>query len=192
MISVRYSRMAKSILAGYRACLIVAVLGLMLFGTSAASAQSIFASLSGTVSDSQGAVVPGAIIAVRNASTNVMRNLVTNGSGYFSATQLPIGTYDVSAEAKGFQKWQGTGIVLNGADNKTVNISLKVGIESVTVEVSASAGEIDVTNSGARAETITLRGFGAALDDRPQRHRNSQDSSRRNPDDLERYQPPSL
>jgi hypothetical protein len=154
MISVRHSRMAKSFQAGYRACLI-AVFGLMLLGSSAASAQSIFAGLSGTVSDSNGAVIPGAKILVENNATKITQQLVTNKEGYFSATQLPIGSYNVSVEATGFQKWQGTGIVLDASDIRSLNIPLKVGAESVTVEVSASAGEIDIIDSGAKTETIT-------------------------------------
>lgn len=121
----------------------------------AALAQSIFATLSGTVTDSNGAVIPGAKVTVQNEATKVIRQLVTSGSGYFSASELPIGTYDVSAEARGFKTWRGTGIVLNGSDNKTVNVHLEVGAQSATVTVSATAGEIDITDSGAKGYTIT-------------------------------------
>ncbi len=139
MISVRHSRMARGILAGQRACLIAAVFGVMLFGSSATSAQSIFGSLSGTVTDSNGAVIPDAKVQVQNDSTKITQQLVSNKVGYFSATQLPIGTYSVSVEATGFQKWQGTGIVLNASDVRTLSISLKVGAESEPRSRSAPA-----------------------------------------------------
>ena len=155
MISVCHSRMARSILAGHRACLVAAVFGLMLLGSSATFAQSIFASLSGTVTDSNGAVIPGAKVQVQNDATKITQQLLTNKVGYFSASQLQIGTYSLSVEATGFQKWQGTGIVLDASDVRSLNISLKVGAESQTVEVSASAGQIDIIDSGAKAETIT-------------------------------------
>ena len=155
MIPVCHSRMARGIPAGYRACLIAAAFGIMLLGSSAAFAQSIFGSLSGTVMDPTGAVVPGAKINVQNDATKVTQQYVTNKDGYFSATQLPVGTYSVSVTAKGFENWNGTGIVLNGSDERTVSISLKVGTESQTVEVSASAGQIDIIDSGAKNETIT-------------------------------------
>jgi hypothetical protein len=154
MISVRHSRMAKSFLASFRTCLIAAF-GLMLLGSSTAFAQSIFASLSGTVTDPYGAVIPDAKVRVENNATKITQQLVTNKAGYFSATQLQIGSYNVSVEATGFQKWQGTGIVLDASDVRSLNISLKVGAESVTVEVSASEGQIDIMDSGAKAETIT-------------------------------------
>src|ERR1035437_850095 len=155
MIPVCHSRMARGIPAGYRACLIAAAFGIMLLGSSAAFAQSIFGSLSGTVMDPTGAVVPGAKINVQNDATKVTQQYVTNKDGYFSATQLPVGTYSVSVTAKGFENWNGTGIVLNASDVRTVSINLKVGTESQTVEVSASAGQIDIMDSGAKAETIT-------------------------------------
>ena len=154
MITVRHSRMAKGILAGYMTCLIAAF-GLVLLGFSTASAQSIFGSLSGTVTDSNGAVIPDAKVNVQNDATKIIQQLTTNKVGFFSASQLPGGTYSVSVDATGFEKWQGTGIVLNASDERTLNISLRVGAQSETVEVSASAGQIDIIDSGAKAETIT-------------------------------------
>jgi hypothetical protein len=128
---------------------------MLLMGSSAAFAQSIFGSISGTVVDPNGALVVGAKVQLQNDATMIVQQLVTNKDGYFSATELPIGTYNVSVEAKSFQKWEGTGIVLNASDVRNLNISLRVGAESTTVEVSASSGQIDITDSGAKAETLT-------------------------------------
>ena len=154
MITARQSRMARGIRAGYRTCLIAAF-GFMLLGFSTASAQSIFGSLSGTVTDSNGAVIPGAKVNVQDDATKITQQLISNKVGYFSASQLPAGTYSVSVDATGFEKWQGSGIVLNASDVRTLNIALRVGAQSETVEVSASAGQIDIQDSGAKAETIT-------------------------------------
>lgn len=122
-----------------------------------ATAQSIFANLSGTVTDTTGAVVSGAKVTVQNSGTKVVRQLVTNSAGYFSATQLPTGTYNVTAEGKGFVKYQASGIVLNSSDDKMLNISLKVGAESETVEVSAAAGEVAITDSGEKSDLISAK-----------------------------------
>lgn len=157
MKSIFNARLASGAWVGFRACLIAFAIGLLLTGLPAALAQSIFANLSGTVTDPTGAVVPGARISIQNDSSKVMQEIVTNKSGYFSWTQLPVGTYSVSVTAKGFQKWSGTGIVLHGSDEKTVSISLRVGAESQTVEVTASSGEMDVTDSGAKGYTITTK-----------------------------------
>ena len=111
MNSLIYSRLARGAWAGYRACFVVIAVGLLLTGSPAAFAQSIFANLSGTVTDTNGAVIQGAKVIIQNSDTKVIRQLVTNNSGFFSATQLPTGSYRVTAEARGFQKWEGTGIV---------------------------------------------------------------------------------
>jgi len=150
-----HSRLARGVMTGFRTCLIAIAVGLLLSGPSAAFAQSIFGSISGTVMDPNGAVMVGAAVQVQNVATGITRKFVTNKDGYFSATELSVGTYNVSVEAKGFERWDGSGIVLNASDERTLNISLKVGAESTTVEVSASSGQIDITDSGARNETIT-------------------------------------
>lgn len=157
MISLQYSRLARVMKSDCKVwvSLITIAIGLFLSVSPTAFAQSIFAHLSGTVSDSSGAVVPGAKITVTNAATGIAQQLTTNKEGYFSIAQLSVGTYDVSVQAKGFEKWVGTGIVLNASDVKDLSIPLKVGIESETIEVSATAEQIDITDSGAKAETIS-------------------------------------
>ena len=128
MISVSSSRLASGVWAGLQSLLDFAIaVALLLSGPPAAQAQSIFASLSGTVTDSSGAAVPDAKVSVENADTKVIRRFVTNSSGFFSATNLSTGTYNVSVEAKEFQKWQGTGIVLNASDVRSLTIPLKIG-----------------------------------------------------------------
>jgi len=169
MSSVHHSRLASGVFGGYRTCLIAIAIVLVL-GSPAAFAQSIFANLSGTVTDSNGAVIPNAKINVLNVATRVDRQLVTNTSGFFSVTQLPTGTYNVTAESKGFERWQGTGIVLNANDEKTLNIDLKIGSETITVEVTADSNEMEITDSGAKAihigseelQKLTLVGSNAA------------------------------
>lgn len=149
-----YSRLASNVWTAVRAGLIAIAVGLLLSSGSPAIAQSIFANLSGTVVDANGAVIPDAEVSVQNAGTNVVRKVVTNKVGYFSATELLVGTYKVTVEAKGFQKWEATGIVLQGADDKTLNIPLKVGSESETITVNAGTDEVAVTDTGARADHI--------------------------------------
>jgi hypothetical protein len=145
------------VLAGLKACLIGIAVGLLLSGAPAAFGQTIFGNLSGTVADASGAVIPGAKVSIQNAATGAVRPLVTNGAGYFSATQLPTGTYNVWAEAKGFKKWEGTGITLTSGDDKTINISLAIGSTTETIEVSATATEIAVTDTGEKSALITSK-----------------------------------
>lgn len=108
-------------------------------------AQSITASIAGTVTDTTGAVVPGAKVTITDTERNkVTRELTTDTAGAYSAPLLPIGTYSVTVEAKGFKKTTHSGIVLNVNDKATVNMALQLGdvSEQVTVEAGAMAVEL--------------------------------------------------
>jgi hypothetical protein len=120
----------------------------LLVGSPAASAQSIFANLSGTVTDSTGAAVAGAKVEVVGEATKVARTQVTNSTGFFSLTELPTGSYSVTVQAKGFERWVGSGILLQSSDQKSINIALKVGSQNITVEVTADSDQIDIRRQG--------------------------------------------
>ena len=136
--------------------LVVASAALMLLSPTS-FAQSFFATLTGTVTDASGAVVPGATVSIQNAATKVTRQVKTNSAGFFTAPNLTAGTYNVTAEASGFEKWHATGIELQGSDDKTVNIPMKVGTTSEVVEVNASAGELVITDSGEKSTDISAK-----------------------------------
>jgi hypothetical protein len=154
MITIRLSRLVTGAGGVLRRIPLTLLLVLTLFAVQA-QAQSIYATISGTVTDSNGALIPGAKVNVTNAASGIVRHLSSNKEGFFSANQLVVGTYSVSVEAKGFKKWMGSDIVLNASDVRTLNIPLNVGAETMTVEVSATASQIDIVDSGAKAETIS-------------------------------------
>src|SRR5437879_6276314 len=87
--------------------LVCGVIAWMLFG-SLAYGQSIFATLTGVVSDPSGAVVPSAKGHLRNESTGSMRDTVTNSDGYFTFASLPVGdfTYELTIDAQGFAAYK--------------------------------------------------------------------------------------
>jgi len=156
MTSSYHSGLARYVRKGWRAwtCLIAIAIGLLLSGTSAALAQSIFANLSGTATDSSGGVVQGVRVLVQNEGTKIVREAVTDKAGFFSVTQLSVGTYTVTAETRGFEKWKGSGIVLQSGDVKSLSISLRVGAETETVVVVADSSDMILTDSGAKADHI--------------------------------------
>jgi hypothetical protein len=133
------------------------LLGMLSLAYPPAYSQSIFADLSGTVTDNTGAVVLGAKITVQNASSKVARKVVTDKSGFFSLSELPAGNYNVIAEAPGFQRWAGIGIVLHSSDNKTIDIALKVGAATETVQVDAQTQEVANVDSGEKADLISAK-----------------------------------
>jgi len=133
------------------------VLLLVAFACISISGQTIFGRISGTVIDSTGAVVPEASVVVTNNSTNATRTAVTDESGFYTVTNLPVGTYTVTVERNGFKKANQTDNVLAADTRLTVNITLEAGSVSETVEVSTSAGETVNTTSGEVARVVDRR-----------------------------------
>src|ERR1051325_9383800 len=90
-------------------------------------AQAASATLSGTVQDENGAVVPNAEITVFNPATALRRQTESSGEGYFTVVLLPPGTYTITARRTGFAPVEVREIVLNVGDNKALTIQLKAG-----------------------------------------------------------------
>ncbi len=112
--------------------------GLMFFLTASAWGQNITAGLRGTVDDPSGAVIAGAKITAREVLTGYVRDAITDSSGGYIFTLLPVGTYDVTVEMTGFKKYTRTGIILAVNQIAGVNVTLAVGAESQNVEVEAA------------------------------------------------------
>ena len=117
--------------------------------------QAIFATLTGIVSDPSGAVIANAKVTLRNAESGDLRDTTTDSQGYYTFASVPVGTYDLTIEAPGFQSSKVTGIGLGGGEKRNVNASLVVGSTNQTVEVSGSPDLIAPVDSGAKSETLT-------------------------------------
>jgi hypothetical protein len=101
-------------------------------------AQQTLGSLNGTVVDSSGAAVPGATVTVTNTAINFVSSTTTQGTGFYQAFNLPIGTYSVRVSHQGFETTQLKGIPVQEARATTVNATLKVGQVSESIEVTAT------------------------------------------------------
>lgn len=108
-------------------------------GSRSTAAQSATATLSGTVVDAQGAVVPGANITVMDVARAVERQAATNSEGYFIVTQLPPSAYTVSVERGGFATSRLPNVVLNVNDQSALRIQLWVAGLGETVTVTDTA-----------------------------------------------------
>src|SRR5580700_3749324 len=99
------------------------------------SAQEFRSTLTGRVTDPSGAVVAGAKIAAIEQSTNTRYETVSNGDGLYTFPLLLQGTYQLTAEVKGFKTYSQSGIVIGTDTRVAQNIPLSVGetTESVTV-----------------------------------------------------------
>ncbi|HZQ55574.1 MAG TPA: TonB-dependent receptor [Bryobacteraceae bacterium] len=127
------------------------VLTAALFATvTITSAQTATGQITGTVRDSSGAVLPNAKVTVTNQGTRVTRDTVSTGSGDYTFTLLPVGTYTVSAEQKGFSKAEQSDIRLNVDQVQRVDLTLSVGAttETVTVQAPAVAVETETSSIG--------------------------------------------
>ncbi|MFZ0663521.1 MAG: carboxypeptidase-like regulatory domain-containing protein [Acidobacteriaceae bacterium] len=114
----------------------------------AAHAQNLYATIHGTVTDTTGAVVPNAAVTVVNTSTNIATKATTDSSGYYTVPQLQIGgPYTVTIAASGFQTFTTTGLNLSVNDNRDVDAKLQVGSSNTTVQVSASALQVETADT---------------------------------------------
>jgi len=108
-------------------------------------------SITGRVTDPQGAVIPGATVVVTNVDNNLTQRTSTNETGYFEVSFLVAGKYTVSAEAAGFKKTVRSGLELAVAGRLDIQFELQIGQIAETVEVTAEAPLLDTaTASGGR------------------------------------------
>src|SRR5215213_5793503 len=114
---------------------------------AAASAQTVTGTLQGTVSDSKGAVVPGADVVVRNIDTGQERNLKTGSEGAYLASFLPLGRYTVSVSGPGFSKVAQENIEVTLNQTRVVNFTLNPSAVTEAVVVTADAAPINTTNA---------------------------------------------
>jgi hypothetical protein len=122
---------------------------LLLLG-SYAIAHEITATILGTVTDASGAVVSGATNNVVNTDQAiVVRRLTTSNNGEYVVPLLPIGHYDVSAEAPGFKTSLETGIELNVNDRRAVNFILQIHGRSDEIKVEAEPLQVDLQSATA-------------------------------------------
>ncbi|MEP7337946.1 MAG: carboxypeptidase regulatory-like domain-containing protein, partial [Acidobacteriota bacterium] len=121
--------------------LFVVLLGLSL----TAMAQTVTGTLSGTVTDSTGAVVPDIEVTAKNGETGLTRSVKTNAEGYFLMSFLPLGTYDVIANARGFKKIIKNGAVIELNRNTVSNFKLEVSAVDATVEITGETPQIETT-----------------------------------------------
>ena len=103
------------------------------------SAQGIYATLTGVVSDPSQAVVAKAKVTLKDAQSGSQRETVTNNEGYFTFASVPVGTYELTVEAKGFNLYKVTGIALGGGEKRNVDVALAGRHHPQTVEITGAA-----------------------------------------------------
>jgi hypothetical protein len=127
--------------------LLRAFFSFLLLAAGLLQAQSDRGAITGRVLDPSGAPIPNAQVAAVHTSTQVRYTTVSSDTGNFSIPQLPSGSYDVSAEAAGFQRGLRKGVSISILQTVTLDISLPVGAVEQTVEVTAGASGVELSTS---------------------------------------------
>jgi len=134
------------------------VLAILLSFSLLASGQAVTGSVLGTVTDSSGAVVPGAKVLITAVNTSISRTAETNASGFYSFPQLEPGRYRVAVEREGFRKAvkEGLDVLVNTTVRADLELSPGALSESVSVTAEAAMLQTDRSDTGRKLETAQI------------------------------------
>src|ERR1035441_10164980 len=138
------------------------ILFAIFLAASLAFAQSDRGTMTGTVTDSTGAVIPNVPVQAKNTGTGVVYDGATSTTGNYTISQLPAGSYELSMSAPGFKKYTRTGLTVEVAQVLRVDIPLEVGASTESVTVSAAASLLNTETGDVRHDIRT-----ETLDDLP-------------------------
>src|SRR5690348_2320742 len=124
---------------------------LLVVGAKRLQAQAVTGNISGTVTDSSGAVIAGANIHVKNTATGVTLTTTSNSQGRYNVPDLTVGTYDVQASNSGFQTVVHAGVNLTVGSQLVVDLSLPVGQAQQTVTVETSVAQVETQSTAISA-----------------------------------------
>jgi hypothetical protein len=110
-------------------------------------AQVSGATLSGTISDSSGAVIPNVKVSIKNENTGEVRTVTVDSAGFYSAPNLLPGKYDVSATTTGFSTMAQNGLELTVGAQQTLNFKMKVGQVEEQIQVTDAAPSVELSSS---------------------------------------------
>jgi hypothetical protein len=123
--------------------IMLAIAVLAFTGVRSFAQIDISASLTGLVTDQNGAVIPNALVGVVNVDTGVQAKTTSNGIGSYQFVSLSAGTYKVTCAVKGFKSFTATEVVLHAGGTTSLPVLLQVGATGETVTVSGSSAMVD-------------------------------------------------
>jgi outer membrane receptor protein involved in Fe transport len=133
------------------------ILALCLMLIPAMMAQTSRGTLTGTVTDSTGAVIKDASVTIIQQGTGVKRETTTNSSGIYRFDAVDLGVYQVSSTAPGFAREDKTGVEIQAAHTTDIDFSLKVGTNKEVVTVEARGVEVLQTSEQVHSETFSTQ-----------------------------------
>src|SRR3984893_14167345 len=150
---------SRRISTGYTVSLAI-VLILAILSSAPSSAQVAGATLSGTVTDSSGGVVPESQVVITNVATGVTTMVTTNSDGFYTSVNLLPGEYNVTISAKGYTSEERTGILLTVGAQQVFDLTLRVGsaaTEVMVVTAEAPAVQLNSSDISAVVNATTVR-----------------------------------
>jgi Carboxypeptidase regulatory-like domain/TonB dependent receptor-like, beta-barrel len=135
---------------------VIGVVALLLVVTGFAFAQGDRGTITGTVNDASGAVLPGVSIVATNTETGTRSETVTTETGNYTLAQMPVGSYELTAELPGFKRYIQQGIRVPVAQTLRIDVSLQVGANTEEITVNADAPLLS-TESGSISHTIAAQ-----------------------------------
>jgi hypothetical protein len=137
----------KSLNAGHFSSSILATLCVCILASQSASAQSIYGSIRGLITDPSGSIVANARVTLTNEGTSEQRSAPTNNLGEYIFTQVVPGTYTVAIEATGFKKLERKNIILETQGQLTIDLKLEVGAVTESVQVTEEVPLIETATA---------------------------------------------
>ena len=134
--------------------LITAIVGLFCAYATFAQSQASTADLIGTITDPNGAVVPGATVTAKNNATGISRKVTTNENGLYQILGLPPGNYEISVESATFKKTIISDVRLTVGQSAELPVALELGTPTTVVEVSSDSVELVETTRTTVSNTI--------------------------------------
>src|SRR5213594_3279217 len=135
------------------------ILAMTILSPDAASAQVAGATLSGTISDASGAVIPGAMVSIRDTATGIIRTVSSDEAGLYTAPNLRPSIYDVTVSIPGFNTRVQSGVRLTVGAQQVLDFVMQVGQTTEAVEVTGEAPLVQLATStlSATVESTTVR-----------------------------------
>ena len=117
------------------------------FLSASSYAQTVGGTISGTVTDQSGAIILRAQISIKNVATAAVRTVSTGNAGFYTVPDLLAGTYQITAAASGFSTAVQSGVVVTVGAEQVINIQMRVGAVTQTVETTAAAPTVELASS---------------------------------------------
>jgi outer membrane receptor protein involved in Fe transport len=143
----------------FRAIYLLALLAIGFFVTCPVYGQVAGATLSGTIKDPSGAVIPNAQVSIKDTATGVVRTVTADSAGLYTAPNLKPSTYEVTVSFSGFSTQVQPSITLTVGAQQVLNFSMQVGQTTETVNVTGEATAVQLSTStlSATVQSTTVR-----------------------------------